>query len=116
METELHGEKGIDCAVYMIWDMDHIESSVMCPELWPHLVEPGIGVLETVLTKCRTSACLISALHGIGHIYGYLTRQGHTEKTITARLQSIVDSFLKNRSMPDWLREYALEAREGHVN
>ncbi len=57
----------VDGAVYMIWDMGGIEGS-LCAEDTPDLAEAGISVLETVLRECRTSACLISALHGIGHV------------------------------------------------
>ncbi len=77
----------------------------MFPDQHPHLVEPGFGVLETVLAKCRTSSCLMSALHGLGHIQMENPR----------RVEQIIDEFLSKRQIPMWLHEYAMSARKGAV-
>lgn len=103
----------LDGAVFMIWDMGGLECAVMSPKNFPHLVEPGIRVLECVLERCRTSACRQSALHGIAHIYFSYSCDG--DKAIAARLQGIVDKFLERRDMRTWLREYAQAARVGAV-
>jgi hypothetical protein len=86
---------------------------IMFPENAPHLVEPGIEVLESVLRNCRTSACRVSALHGIGHIY-FTHNQGGS-KEIALRLQEIIDAFTDREDLPEWLRDYAAHAREGYV-
>jgi len=112
-DSELHHTVNLDMAVYMIWDMDHLEGAVMFPEKGPHLVEPGIEVLQNVLTRCRTSACLVSALHGIGHIY--CTHNYNGNKEIARRLRAMVDDFVSRRELPEWLAEYAAHAREGYV-
>lgn len=112
-DSDLRDAVEIDGAVYMIWDMDNLEGAIMFPEKGPHLVEPGIEILQAVLDRCRTSACLVSALHGIGHIYCIHSYQG--SKEIARRLQAMVDEFLAKRSPPEWLCEYAANAREGAV-
>lgn len=98
-------ELPVDSAVYMIWDMDCIEGAVMFPERTPHLVDPGFWVLEKVLSKCRTSSCLQSALHGLGHLQTY-----HPE-----RVEQIIMGFLNKRHVPKWIRDYAEQARTGYV-
>lgn len=112
-DSDLRDTVEVDGAVYMMWDMDHLEGTVMFPEKGPHLVEPGIEVLESVLRRCRTSACRVSALHGIGHIYCIHNYQG--DKAIAARLGAIVDAFTEREDLPEWLRDYAAHAREGYV-
>jgi hypothetical protein len=67
-DEDLREKTRLDGAVYMIWDMGGVEGTVLFPGRLPHLEKPGIEVLETILTECRTSACRTSALHGIGHI------------------------------------------------
>jgi hypothetical protein len=95
----------VDIAVWMIWDMDNIEGAVIFPEKTPHLVEPGFAVLDTVLANCRTSSCQMSALHGLGHIHAY-----HPQRT-----ERMIDDFLANRPAAEWVREFALTARTGHI-
>ena len=112
-DSDLRDTSEVDGAVYMMWDMDHLEGMVMFPEKGPHLVEPGIEVLESVLRRCRTSACRVSALHGIGHIYCIHNYQG--DKAIAARLRALVDAFTERDDLPEWLRDYAAHAREGYV-
>ncbi|MCW5768956.1 MAG: hypothetical protein KIT19_09750 [Phycisphaeraceae bacterium] len=114
-DSDLRDSVEVDGAVYMMWDMDNLEGMVMFPEKGPHLVEPGIEVLEHVLLRCRTSACRVSALHGIGHIYGIHSYSGDGDKAIAARLRAIVDAFMDRDDLPEWLREYAAHAREGAV-
>lgn len=98
-------EDRIDGSVYMIWDMDCIEGAAMFPDEYPRLVEPTFGVLESVLAQCRMSTCLHSALHGLGHL-----RAHHPE-----RVERIIDHFVANRTMPQWIRDYARDARTGCI-
>lgn len=112
-DSDLRDTVEVDGAVYMMWDMGHLEGTVMFPEKGPHLVEPGIEVLESVLRRCRTSACRVSALHGIGHIYCIHNYKG--DKAIASRLRAIVDAFTDREDLPEWLRDYAAHAREGYV-
>ena len=116
LNTAFHGQKGIDGAVYMIWDMGGLEFTVMFPDSPPHLIEPGTSVLEAVLAKCRTSACLVSALHGVGHVIGFnICGKSPAEQAKVDRFQGMIDSFLATREVPDWLRKYAGEARTGNI-
>lgn len=112
-DSELIGSEKVDVAVYMIWDMDNLQYATRTPEREPHLVEPTMEILRTVLTRCRTSSCIASALHGIGHLYSMHDREGHEE--ISLRLQQMVDDFLSVRDPPEWIREYAIQARNGEV-
>jgi hypothetical protein len=99
----------VDTAVYMIWDMGHLELSAMFPENAPHLFEPAIQILETALFRCRTAACRQSALHGLGHVAG--THEGKDHPEVVARVLGMIDSFLQRTDVPAWLREYAEQAR-----
>lgn len=104
-DVDFTNHLSIDGVVYMIWDMDQIQYLVDPIGELPHLVEPGLKVLETVLHTCRTSTCLHSALHGLGHLHGELT----------PRIQTIIDGFLRARTPPRYLVEYARDAWNGHV-
>ncbi len=104
-DTHYTDSLSVDIAVYMIWDMDGIEGAVLFPDRNPHLAESGFAVLKTVLEKCRTSSCLMSALHGLGHIQMENPR----------RAEQIIDEFLSKRQIPIWLHEYAMSARKGAV-
>jgi hypothetical protein len=95
----------VDMAVYMIWDMDCIAGAIIHPKEAPHLLEPTFAVLDTVLRRCRTSTCQISALHGLGHVHEY-----HPQRT-----ERMIDAFLAGRRPADWVREYARWARVGRV-
>lgn len=112
-DTDLRERSKIDGAVYMIWDMDSLEGTVMFHEKHPHLVEPGLFVLESVLQKCRTSACRVSALHGIGHCL--MHGPSESDEAVTIRLREFVDRFVASTPLPDWLAEYAACARDGYV-
>ncbi len=112
-DSDLCSTSSVDIAVYMIWDMDCLEGAVMFPESGPHLVEPAIEVLQTVLNRCRTSTCLISALHGVGHIYDIHSNGG--DKAIAQRMRRMIDGFLKSRQLPEWIARYGLAAREGAI-
>lgn len=102
----------IDAVVFMIWDMGGIDTAALRPIERPHLVDPAMEVLETALMRCRTSTCVESALHGLGHI-GMLLEVESPE--LAARALSLIDRFLARTSMPDWLREYATRARQGMI-
>lgn len=97
----------LDGAVYMIWDMDCVESPIIFPDRAPHLVDPAFRTLETVLFESRTTACMKSALHALGHLVPY-----HRE-----RCGAIFAGFFRERgrSVPEWLFEYASAARTGMV-
>lgn len=104
-DTDYTNSLSVDVAVYMIWELGNIGGAVMIPGRYPHVAESGFGVLKTVLEKCRTSSCLMSALHGLGHI----------QMDNPERVEQIIDDFLSNRQIPMWLHEYAMRAREGAV-
>lgn len=113
-DTDLRSTDDVDGAVYMIWDMDCLEGAIMFPKRGAILVEPCLEVLETVLRKSRTSACRISALHGIGHIGSHYASTDQSS-WIVQRLQRTVDAFLQRQDIPEWVRDYALCARNGVV-
>lgn len=104
-DTDYTNSLSVDIAVCMIWEASRIGGAVMFPDRDLHLAESGFGVLKTVLEKCRTSSCLKSALHGLGHI----------QWENPDRVEQIIDDFLSNRQIPVWLHEYAMRAREGKV-
>lgn len=93
----------LECAVYMIWDMNYVEGAAMS-DGWPHLVEPCFEVLQAAL-DCKSAACKISALHGLGHLAAY-----HPE-----RVRKMAGRAASNTNLPKWIREYAAAAREGCV-
>lgn len=104
-DTRYTNSLSVDIAVYMIWEMSLIGGAVMFPDRDSDLAESGFGVLTTVLEKCRTSTCLMSALHGLDHIQMENPR----------RVEQIIDEFLSNRQIPMWLHKYAMRARKGAV-
>ena len=104
-DTDFTDDLRIDIAVFMIWDMDQIDCLVRPCADRTHLTEPGLKVLETVLHTCRTSTCLYSALHGLGHLHGELT----------PRIRTIIERFLRARKLPPNVVEYARAAQDGCV-
>jgi hypothetical protein len=109
-DSDLRDIVELDGAVYMMWDMNFLAGLITLPEKGPHLVEPAIEILDNVLRRCRTSACRVSALHGIGHVY-----DPGRDKAIAARLREIVDAFTDRETLPEWLNDYAAGARRGAV-
>lgn len=105
-------DRGVDGAVYMIWDMDSIEGAILSAEETPHLVEPCFAVLETALMKCRTSSCQKSALHGLGHV-----RMHHQNRNsaLAGRAREIIERFLTTRRPVAWLRKHAEAAMVGGI-
>ncbi len=101
-------DAGVDCAVYMIWDMDSSLGAGLAGSNWAagQIAEAELAVLDMALFCCRTSACQVSALHGIGEII-VPRREGQ----VTERLRQLIDRYLAERSPPEWLREYAALAR-----
>jgi hypothetical protein len=100
----------VDGAVYMIWDMDCFEAPLYHPEKWPHLIDPAFAVLGGILAKCQTSSCLVSALHGLGHIRDHYPQ----------RVKPIINRFLRHRHIGrrrirSWLEVYAETAKNGCV-
>ncbi|MFN0135369.1 MAG: hypothetical protein ACKVS9_04540 [Phycisphaerae bacterium] len=93
----------LESAIYMIWDMNYVEGAAMS-DGWPHLVEPCFEVLQAAL-DCRSAACKISALHGLGHLARY-----HPD-----RVRKMAGKAASNSNLPKWIREYAAAAREGCV-
>jgi hypothetical protein len=102
-----------DKSVYMIWDMDGIQYALSANENDP-LSLACLDVLHAGLMKCITSACRVSALHGLGHGIRRI-RRTHAGSPMAVRVQSMIDEFLATRQPPHWLHEYALDAREGGV-
>ena len=95
-----------DGAVHMIWDMGHIAGWVD-DKRFPHLFEPGLQVLENILMKSRTSTCMLSALHGLGHIFSFDPRHQYCER--------LIDRFLSEREVTEEVHDYAIAARSGGV-
>ena len=112
-DSDLRDELRVDCAVYMIWDMDSIAYAIHSRDECRELEPEALGVLDAVLVRCRTSACRVSALHGIGHA---ILMDGSVDcEPIAGRLRGMIDAFLGKPDVPDWLREYALRAHDGAV-
>jgi hypothetical protein len=100
-----YGDTEPDSAVSMIWDMGCMNGAIIDGKQWPHLVKPGLQVLENVLMKSRTSTCMVSALHGLGHILNF-----HPQ-----HCKRIIDGFLAEREVPEHVHDYALAARSGCI-
>ena len=93
----------LDGAVYMIWDYDCLEGAVYCKE--EHLVGPIFSVLEEAL-NCKTVACQISGLHGLGHLHF----------SEPERVTSIIEPFIRcNKAALPWVNSYSKEALFGDV-
>lgn len=112
-DADLRETCKIDCAVYMIWDMGSLGTAALFPKQFPHLVQPSLDVLDTILHESRTSACRVSVLHGIGHLLCGTMTAGRRQ--YRRRLRDSIDRFLQREDLPRWLREYALDARDGAV-
>ncbi len=100
----------LDGAVFMIWDMDSFGYVAIPTDEVDAAFERGYAVLEAALMRCKTSACRLSALHGIGH-----SVRMFEESAKNNRLRSLVDQFLAECEVPGWLAEYADCARFGAV-
>ena len=94
----------LDGAVYMLWDMDCLEGAAMINKE-EHLVGPIFSVLEEAL-NCKTVACQISALHGLGHL----------QEDNVKRVKSLIQPFIeRNQAAMPWVEAYAREAIKGCV-
>ncbi len=94
----------LDGSIYMIWDMNGLEGAAMFPGE-EHLIDPIFRVLEAAL-QCRTVACQIGGLHGLGHL------QPHHPK----RVAELIDRFTsRKRTRMPWVVQYASQARKGMV-
>lgn len=94
----------LDGAVYMLWDMDCLEGAAMIYKE-SHLVEPIFSVLKQAL-DCKSVACQISALHGLGHLQMY----NHEI------VNQIIEPFIReHRAALPWVEKYAGRALIGHV-
>ncbi|TVS07722.1 MAG: hypothetical protein EA423_03405 [Phycisphaerales bacterium] len=100
----------LDGAIYMIWDMDSFAYAAIRTDEVDAAFERGYAVLEAALMRCKTSACRLSALHGIGH-----SVRMFEESPKNDRLRALVDRFLAECEVPGWLAEYADCARFGAV-
>ncbi len=101
----------VEGAVFMAWEMNWF-GHVALPEGGPeHAFNRGVSVVESILMRCSSDACRLSALHAIGHAIGYLDEESSRVKV----LQGVVDRFLDERKPPRSLIEYASEARLGRV-
>ncbi|HLO97746.1 MAG TPA: hypothetical protein VK171_04045 [Fimbriimonas sp.] len=99
-----NGFDKIDGFTYMMWDMSCIEGAA-----WSageeHLVEPIYNVLQTAL-NCKSVACQISGLHGLGHLH----------LTYPDRTELLVGEFINSgRARLPWVNEYAEQAFYGNV-
>lgn len=102
----------LESAVFTIWDMGCVELLLYAPDKTPHLVDPALGVLETVLTKCRSAACIASALHAIGHIRMI---DNPDQDPIGRSAGALLDALVATRPLPAPLLEYAAAARTGNI-
>ncbi len=93
----------LNSACYMWWDL---------LPLFPCPADPdrsaidlaALGVMRHAL-QMDSVACQESALHGLGHwASGY-----------PAEVQAAIDAFLERGDVHPAIRQYALDAREGHV-
>ena len=91
-------------AIYMMWDLDCIESAAMFPGS-EHLVGPILDVLSAAL-KCKSFECQKSALHGLGHLEDHHPQRVHLE----------IDRALNKKGhLKPALLNYAQDARKGAV-
>lgn len=105
-DSPLHDSARLDMAVYMMWDRNGIDGVSFLSDAAPVLSDAAVGVLETALTKCRTSACRLSALHGIAD---WAQVGGPAFDHHRDRLIRMVDAFVAVQSIPAWLRDYAFK-------
>ncbi len=93
----------LDGTVYMLWDYDCLEGAVYNKE--EHLIGPIFSVLEEAL-NCKTVACQISGLHGLGHLQPFNVE----------RVKSLIKPFIRGkRATLPWVEAYAREALVGQV-
>ena len=89
---------------YMLWDVAPIGRWTDEKDN-PACLEASLDVLTTALAL-RNTACIESALHGLGHLHYYAPE----------RVESIVDGWIASQPrVPDQLTRYAEEARVGYV-
>lgn len=100
---DMRDASALDETVCRIWDMDCLEGAIMFPEKQPHLEEPGVWVLQTILERCEMSTCLASALAGVGSIM--LVRD--EDEAFCDWLHAIRLPFRKRRDIPRWLKRYS---------
>lgn len=98
---------GIDEAVYMLWDISELADRARL-SVAPHLAEPLWNLLDTVLAS-RTSTCVMSGLHALGHI----ARDAAPE--IQQRVSEAIGRALAGRDRPSWISDYAELARSARV-
>ena len=89
---------------YMLWDVAPIGRWTDEQGAHARLVA-SLEVLKSALTL-RNSACIESALHGLGHLHSYAPEP----------VESIVDTWVKSQPrVPQELIRYAAAARVGNV-
>lgn len=102
--TSTNGFNKLDGFTYMMWDMSCIEGAIDSAGE-EHLVDPIYRVLDVAL-NCKSVACQISGLHGLGHLH----------LTHPARCQALVAEFIDSgRARLPWVNEYAERAYYGDV-
>jgi hypothetical protein len=100
---ELAPANTLNPACYMWWDL---------PPMFPSPADADRAALDRVALgvmrhaiQVDSIACQESALHGLGHwAVGY-----------PAEVQAVIDAFLERGDVGPAIRQYALNAREGHV-
>lgn len=109
-DADLLNATQVDGAVYMIWDMDQLQYLVLeASELMGETLE----VFKNVLATCRCSSCLISVLHGIGHMMPSNNDEDHFGTG--QRMRDLIAAFRSARQLPTWVDEYAGYASKGLV-
>jgi hypothetical protein len=98
------GGNALNYSCYMLWDASNLS-------YWESCANSTVfyGAVSEVLNHAlhsSNSACVESALHGLGHIHLYYPR----------RVEEIIDTFIKSSvaRFPE-LRQYAQAARTGNV-
>lgn len=95
----------IDGATYILWDLTSIGWIVKRRKRSMAIADAAFDALTTILRRCRTSSCQISAFHALGHMYEFAPQ----------RVQETVDRRLKAGRLAKWVRDYAGAARVGYV-
>lgn len=106
---ELQEKDKFCVAVYMLWDMD----SLTYAQTFPELIEDCFHILHVAL-GCKSDACIMSGLHGLGHWYERAEYESETH--VARRITTIIDDFLRTRrTLSSGLVEYATAARAGRI-
>lgn len=101
--TREPGDNVLNYICYMLWDISPLSNWDRSPKR--SIFYRGVcDVMEHALTS-PNRACVESGLHGLGHIYS----------SYPERVEEVIDNYLHVANPPKDLRQYAMDARRGHV-